>query len=82
MSSRPEPARIPPDRPLSNAGIPVESPAITINVLCGSGLDCVNTAARMIREGEADIIVAGGIENMSMAPYALQNARFGYRNGQ
>ena len=64
-----------------NAGIPVESPAITINVLCGSGLDCVNTAARMIREGEADIIVAGGIENMSMAPYALQNARFGYRMG-
>ncbi len=64
-----------------NAGIPVESPAITINVLCGSGLDCVNTAARMIREGEADIIVAGGIENMSMAPYALKNARFGYRMG-
>ena len=64
-----------------NAGIPVESPAITINVLCGSGLDCVNTAARMIREGEADIIVAGGIQNMSMAPYALQNARFGYRMG-
>ena len=44
-----------------NAGIPVESPAITINVLCGSGLDCVNTAARMIGESEADIIVAGGI---------------------
>ena len=64
-----------------NAGIPVESPAITINVLCGSGLDCVNTAARMIREGEADIIVAGGVENMSMAPYALRNARFGYRMG-
>ena len=64
-----------------NAGSPVESPAITINVLCGSGLDCVNTAARMIREGEADIIVAGGVENMSMAPYALKNARFGYRMG-
>ena len=64
-----------------NAGIPVESPAITINVLCGSGLDCVNTAARMIREGEADIIVAGGVENMSLAPYALKNARFGYRMG-
>lgn len=64
-----------------NAGIPVESPAITINVLCGSGLDCVNTAARMIREGEADIVVAGGVENMSMAPYALKNARFGYRMG-
>ena len=62
-----------------NAGIPVEVPAITLNVLCGSGLECVNTAAMMIQNGDADIVVAGGMENMSMAPFALKNARFGYR---
>jgi len=67
-----------------NAGIPVEVPATTINVLCGSGLHCVNLAAKLISMGDADIIVAGGTENMSRAPYALQNARFGYRmnNGE
>ncbi len=64
-----------------NAGIPVESPAISINVLCGSGLDCVNTAAKLIQQGEADVIVAGGMESMSQAPYLLKNARFGYRMG-
>ena len=62
-----------------HAGIPVEVPAITLNVLCGSGLECVNTAAMMIQNGDADIVVAGGMENMSMAPFALKNARFGYR---
>ena len=62
-----------------NAGIPVEVPATTINVLCGSGLHCVNVAAKLIASGDADIIVAGGMENMSMAPYLLPNARFGYR---
>ena len=64
-----------------NAGIPVEVPATTINVLCGSGLHCVNHAAKLIANGEADIIVAGGMENMSKAPYLLYNARFGYRMG-
>lgn len=64
-----------------NAGIPVEVPATTINVLCGSGLHCVNLAAKLIANGEADIIVAGGMENMSKAPYLLYNARFGYRMG-
>lgn len=64
-----------------NAGIPIEVPATTINVLCGSGLHCVNLAAKLIASGDADIIVAGGMENMSRAPYALQNARFGYRMG-
>ena len=64
-----------------NAGIPVEVPAATINVLCGSGLHCVNLAAKLIANGEADIIVAGGMENMSKAPYLLYNARFGYRMG-
>ncbi len=61
------------------AGIPNEVPAVTINVVCGSGLNCVNMAADLILAGEADIVVAGGMENMSMAPYALPNARFGYR---
>ena len=64
-----------------NAGIPVEVPATTINVLCGSGMHCVNLAAKLIASGDADIIVAGGMENMSMAPYLLYNARFGYRMG-
>lgn len=62
-----------------NAGIPIETPAVTINVVCGSGLDAVNQAAQMIKAGDADIVVAGGMENMSMAPYALTKARFGYR---
>lgn len=61
------------------AGIPVETPAVTINVVCGSGLNCVNLAAQMVRSGDADIVVAGGMENMSMAPYLLKDARYGYR---
>lgn len=63
------------------AGLPVEVPAMTLNVVCGSGLDAVNIAANMILAGNADIVVAGGTENMSMAPYALKNARYGYRMG-
>ena len=61
------------------AGIPVEVPAVTINVVCGSGLNCVNMAADMIIAGDADIVVAGGMENMSMAPYAVMQGRYGYR---
>ena len=61
------------------AGLPVEVPAVTINVVCGSGLNCVNMAAQMIQAGDADIVVAGGMENMSLAPYAMMNGRFGYR---
>ena len=64
-----------------NAGIPVEVPATTINVLCGSGLHCVNLAAKLIASGDADIIIAGGTENMSRAPYLVQQGRFGYRMG-
>ena len=64
-----------------NAGIPVEVPATTINVLCGSGLHCVNLAAKLIAMGDADIIVAGGMESMSGAPYLLDKARTGYRMG-
>lgn len=63
------------------AGLPKETTAVTVNILCGSGLDSVNEAARMIECGDADIVVAGGAENMSMAPYAALNARFGYRMG-
>jgi acetyl-CoA C-acetyltransferase len=62
-----------------NAGIPVEVPATTINVLCGSGLHCVNLAAKLIALGDRDIVVAGGMENMDLAPYLLTKARFGYR---
>ena len=64
-----------------NAGIPVEVPAITINVLCGSGLHCVNLAAKLIENGDADIVVAGGMESMSRAPYLVQQGRYGYRMG-
>ena len=61
------------------AGLPIEVPAVTLNVVCGSGLNCVNQAAAMIMAGQADIVVAGGMENMSLAPYAMTKARFGYR---
>ena len=61
------------------AGLPIEVPAVTMNVVCGSGLNCVNQAAQMIMAGDADVVVAGGMENMSMAPFALPNGRYGYR---
>ncbi len=61
------------------AGLPVECPAVTINVVCGSGLYSVNLAAQAIQNGDADIVVAGGTENMSMAPYAVMQGRYGYR---
>lgn len=64
-----------------HAGIPVEVPALTINNVCGSGLKTVNMAAAMIMAGEADVIMAGGMENMSLAPYVLDKARTGYRLG-
>jgi len=63
------------------AGLPIESPALTVNDVCGSGLKCVNLAAALIAAGEADIIVAGGTENMTAAPYILPQARGGYRMG-
>lgn len=63
------------------AGLPIEVPAVTLNVVCGSGLKCVNEAATMILAGQADIVVAGGMENMSMAPYAIPQGRYGYRMG-
>lgn len=63
------------------AGLPVTTTAQTVNVVCGSGLDAVNSAARLIQSGEADIVIAGGTESMSNAPFALKNARFGYKMG-
>ena len=61
------------------AGIPQEVPAATFNQVCGSGLRTVNLAAALVMAGEAEVVVAGGMENMSAAPYALTEARFGYR---
>ena len=61
------------------AGIPISTPAFTLNNLCGSGLKSINVAAGLIQAGQADVIVAGGAENMSNAPYLLKKARFGYR---
>ena len=63
------------------AGLPVEIPALSINKVCGSGLEAVNLAARAILGGDADVIVAGGMESMSNAPYLLGKARRGYRMG-
>jgi len=63
------------------AGIPYGVPAMNINNICGSGLKAVNIAASMITAGDAEIIVAGGMENMSAAPFALDRARWGYRMG-
>jgi acetyl-CoA C-acetyltransferase len=64
-----------------NAGLPVTVPAMTINKVCGSGLKAVMLAAQAIKLGDAEIIVAGGMESMSRAPYVLEKARFGYRMG-
>ncbi|MET0972127.1 MAG: acetyl-CoA C-acetyltransferase [Thermoleophilaceae bacterium] len=63
------------------AGLPVEVPATTINMLCGSGLKSVTLASQIIRAGDADVIVAGGMENMTRAPYLLPSGRFGARMG-
>ncbi len=63
------------------AGIPKEVPATTINMLCGSGLKAVAIAAQMIRSGDVDVVVAGGMENMTRSPYLMPAARFGARMG-
>ena len=64
-----------------NAGLPVDVPALTINKVCGSGLKAVALAAQAIKLGDAETIVAGGMESMSRAPYVVEKARFGYRMG-
>src|SRR5437899_6684005 len=63
------------------AGLPVALPADTINKVCASSLRAVEIADQMIRAGDHSVIVAGGMESMSNAPYALKKARFGYRLG-
>lgn len=63
------------------AGLPVEIPAMSVNMICGSGLRAVGLAAQSIKAGDADIVLAGGTESMSNAAYALPKARFGYRMG-
>lgn len=64
------------------AGLPQEVTAFTVNKVCASGLRSVSLAAQIIKAGDADIIVAGGMENMSSAPFALDKARYGYRMGK
>ncbi|MBM6619972.1 acetyl-CoA C-acetyltransferase [Bacillus suaedaesalsae] len=63
------------------AGLPVETPSMTINKVCGSGLKAVHLATQAILAGDADIVVAGGMENMSQAPYILRGARDGFKMG-
>src|SRR5690242_19102096 len=63
------------------AGIPIEVPADTINKVCASSIRAVEIADSMIRAGDVDVVVTGGMESMSNAPYALKKARFGYRLG-
>lgn len=63
------------------AGLPWEAECFTINKVCGSGLKAVMLAAQAIQSGDAEVVVAGGMENMSLAPYYLEKARFGYRMG-
>ncbi len=63
------------------AGLPWEAECLTINKVCGSGLKSVMLAAQAVAAGDADVVVAGGMENMSSAPYYLEKARFGYRMG-
>jgi acetyl-CoA C-acetyltransferase len=63
------------------AGIPVEVPAYTVGMVCGSGMKSVIEAARSITTGDAEIIVTGGTENMSACPYAIPAARWGARMG-
>ena len=63
------------------AGLPIEIPAMTLNMVCGSGLRSVALAAQMIKAGDCDVVVAGGMENMSRAPYALETTRWGQRMG-
>ncbi|MEW6531725.1 MAG: acetyl-CoA C-acetyltransferase [Thermodesulfobacteriota bacterium] len=63
------------------AGLPFETQCFTINKVCGSGLKSVMLAAQAVQLGDADIVIAGGMENMSLAPYYLEKGRFGYRMG-
>src|SRR2546421_12169138 len=63
------------------AGIPIDVPSDTVNKVCASSIRAVEIADSMIRAGDADLVVTGGMESMSNAPYILKQARFGYRLG-
>ncbi|PKN82837.1 MAG: acetyl-CoA C-acyltransferase [Chloroflexi bacterium HGW-Chloroflexi-9] len=63
------------------AGMPITTPAYTVNRICGSGLEAINTAARWLQTGDAEVVVAGGAENMSLMPYYIRKGRYGYRYG-
>src|SRR6202035_3283410 len=63
------------------AGLAEQTPSMTVNKVCGSGLKTIALAAQAIRLGDAETVLAGGMENMSRAPYLVQNGRFGYRLG-
>ncbi len=65
-----------------NSGVPVEAPGLTLNRMCGSGLQAIINAAQEIALGDADVVLAGGIENMDQAPFLLPKGRYGYRMGQ
>ena len=64
-----------------NAGLPIETPALAVSRACGSGLEAIANAARWIQSGDAEVVVAGGTENMTRIPYYLHKARSGYRYG-
>ena len=64
------------------AGLPVEVPALTVNRLCGSGIQSIISAAQLIQLGEANVVLAGGMESMSQAPHVIRGARWGFRFGQ
>ena len=64
------------------AGLPVETPALTVNRLCGSGMESITQAAQRILLGEARVVLAGGMENMSQAPHVIRGARAGFRLGE
>ena len=63
------------------SGLPVEVPGMTLNRMCGSGLQAIVSAAQEIALGDADVVMAGGIENMDRAPFLLNKGRYGYRMG-
>ena len=73
--------QIPARQAAIKAGLPTSVPALTVNKVCASSLKAINLAALLIRSGDASVVVAGGMESMSQAPYLLEKARFGYRLG-
>src|ERR671922_18989 len=75
------PGQAPARQAAVGAGLPIDIPADTVNKVCASSIRAVEIADSMIRAGDVDLVVTGGMESMSNAPYALKKARFGYRLG-